>query len=159
MLLFSFLVAPLELSSPRSARTSAALLTALGLLFALRVAGQAAITFLGVSGLPPLPYWYSGLIPYAVLLPLQLAILGLFAWLVRDLARGRNTGLCAQRPLAGLWLGRFAFAYIGLMALRWLLTVQVAGEPWYACAIPVVFHWVLASACLTLAHHLRRSEA
>jgi hypothetical protein len=41
-------------------------------LFVLRVLGQALVAFFNVGFLPPMPAWYSGLMPYEYLLPSQL---------------------------------------------------------------------------------------
>jgi hypothetical protein len=53
-------------------RARALLLGSLALLFLLRVVGQILVAFLGVRFLPPLEDWYSGLLPYPILLPVQL---------------------------------------------------------------------------------------
>ena len=53
----------------------ALILLALTVLFFLRVAGQALVAFLGVSWLPAMEAWYSGLLPYPILFPTQVAIL------------------------------------------------------------------------------------
>jgi hypothetical protein len=47
----------------------------LSLLFLLRVVGQVLVRFLGVRWLPPDPEWYSGLLPYPLLLPVQIILL------------------------------------------------------------------------------------
>ena len=59
----------------RARSRAAVMLVALTLLFALRVAGQALVAFFDVGWLPPMEAWYSGLLPYPILLPTQLAIL------------------------------------------------------------------------------------
>ena len=57
------------------ARGHARALVALTALFAARVLGQALVAFLDVPLLPPMSAWYSGLLPYPILLPTQLLIL------------------------------------------------------------------------------------
>jgi hypothetical protein len=57
------------------------LLSVLAFLFLLRVLGQALVFFAGVTALPPMSEWYSGLLPYPLLLPTQVAIVGLQAWI------------------------------------------------------------------------------
>ncbi len=48
-------------------------------LFVLRVVGQALVAFLDVEFLPPMEAWYSGLMPYEVLLPSQIVIVAVMA--------------------------------------------------------------------------------
>jgi hypothetical protein len=43
------------------------------------VAGQAMVAFFDVQWLPPMERWYSGLVPYEILLPAQIAIIVLMA--------------------------------------------------------------------------------
>jgi hypothetical protein len=120
---------------------SALVLTALTVLFAARVVGQALVAFVGVPWLPPMDAWYSGLLPYPVLLPVQIAILGLQAAIDRDVWRGH--GFFA-RPTArtGRRLQWLACGY----ALAMLARLLVTGTH----LIPVAFHWVLAAYLLTL---------
>jgi hypothetical protein len=53
----------------RPASRAAVVLTVLTLVFLARVAGQALVVFFGVTWLPPPDSWYSGLLPYPLLLP------------------------------------------------------------------------------------------
>jgi hypothetical protein len=124
-----------------SLRTSRAalVLTALTLLFAARVAGQALVAFLDVAWLPPMEAWYSGLLPYPLLLPAQLAILGGQA--VADWRVWRRGGL-APRPRAARALRGLARVYAVAMLARLVLT--------RTHLIPIVFHWVLAAYIYTL---------
>jgi hypothetical protein len=48
--------------------------------------------------------WYSGLLPYPLLLPSQVLILAGQAWIARDFARGRGV-FVVRRPAAGRALG------------------------------------------------------
>src|SRR3989449_8511904 len=41
-------------------------------LFCLRVAGQALVAAFAVPFLPPMQQWYSGVMPYPILLPVQI---------------------------------------------------------------------------------------
>src|SRR5882724_762592 len=89
--------------SSRCARTAPALFTAL---FFARVAGQALVALAGVTWLPPMSAWYSGLLPYPVLLPVQILILG--AQLTIDWQVWRDTGFFARpRPRVGRTLRGF----------------------------------------------------
>jgi hypothetical protein len=125
----------------RRPSVSALVLTALTVLFAARVLGQALVAFVGVPWLPPMDAWYSGLLPYPVLLPMQIVILGLQAAIDRDVWRGHGV---FARPSArtGRRLRWLACAY----ALAMLARLLVTGTH----LIPVVFHWVLAAYLLTL---------
>ena len=57
------------------------------LLFFLRVVGQALVGLGEASFLPPFERWYSGLLPYWLLLPAQIALIVLMLKIVADFAR------------------------------------------------------------------------
>ena len=158
--LFSVLVAPLVLPKHRplaAAQRTALLCAGLALLFALRVLGQALVAFFAVGFLPPMHLWYSGLIPYPVLLPLQLAILALQHRMVHDLWRGSGH-FSLRRPRAGAWLQRIAWLYAAVMALRYALSMILVPEMrWAGGAIPVCFHLVLAGYLRVYARHLQQT--
>jgi hypothetical protein len=110
-------------------------------LFVLRVAGQAMVAFWGVPWLPPMERWYSGLMPYPLLLPAQIAIIVLMAKICSDFTRRRGLFVRPRRFFAGPWLW-FGWIYLGVMLAR--LPVQMLVKP-DAPVIPIPFHWVLAS--------------
>ena len=114
-------------------------LVALTLLFAARVAGQALVAFVGVTWLPPMEAWYSGLLPYAILLPAQIVILAVQVGL--DWRVWRRGGL-AWRPGVSAALRRISYVYALAMLVRLALT--------RTHVIPIVFHWVLAAYIYTL---------
>ena len=62
-----------------SGKTEALILALLALAFLGRVAGQAVVALVAPAWLPPMEEWYSGLIPYPVLLPIQGVILAVQA--------------------------------------------------------------------------------
>lgn len=132
-------------------------LTLLALLFLGRVLGQALVAFLAVGWLPPMPEWYSGLLPYPLLLPAQLVILVVQAWAARDLWRGRGF-FAVPRPRAGRVLVAFALVYFMGMVVRYALTMTWHPERrWLGIGtIPIVFHWVLAGWLFTLGWYQRR---
>jgi hypothetical protein len=139
-------------------RSYAALLALLAALFLLRVVGQALVAFSGTPGLPPMGEWYSGLLPYPLLLPVQVAILALLGWICADFARGAGYWV-RPRPRLGRWLQRASYVYAGAMVVRYVVTMAVHPERrWLgAGTIPIVFHWVLAAYLFTLARfHARR---
>lgn len=110
-----------------------------------RVVGQVVVAFLAPGWLPPMEEWYSGLLPYSVLLPIQAAILAVQARISWDLWRGR--GFFAQRhPRFGVGLRRFSYLYFAVMALRYVITMALFPENrWFRGTIPIFFHWVLAA--------------
>jgi hypothetical protein len=126
------------------------LLAGLALAFLARVVGQAVVAFFGVPWLPPMEQWYSGLIPYPVLLPIQVLILALQGKISVDLWRGGGW-FARARPRGGAWLKRLAWLYLAVMIARFLLTS--AGR------IPIFFHWVLAVYLWTLGRVLARRDA
>jgi hypothetical protein len=116
------------------------------------VLGQALVAFFGVTWLPPVERWYSGLVPYALLLPSQILIIGLMAKICADFTRGRGYFFAPPRRFLALsWL-TFGYLYLAAMLLR---AVLVWDRP-----IPIVFHWVLAAFILVVGEsHRRRLKA
>ena len=126
---------------------AATVLTVLTALFCARVAGQALVSFACVSWLPPMEAWYSGLVPYPLLLPIQILTLGVQLAINRQVWRG--TGFFApRRPRLGRALCGISYVYAGAMLIRWSIA-RTHG-------IPIVFHWVLAAYLFTLGGHLER---
>lgn len=139
----------------------AVVLTGLAGLFLLRVAGQALVAALDVDWLPPMTEWYSGLLPYPLLLPAQGLILALQARVSWDLLRGRGP-MAVRRPRLGRILQPLSLLYVAAMAARYGLTMAWYPERrWLGTGtIPIVFHWVLAAWLFTLArYHLGRPGA
>jgi hypothetical protein len=69
------------------------ILTFLTTLFFLRVLGQALVAFFSVSWLPAMQQWFSGLIPYPVLLTIQIVMM-----------------VCMVKISMDIWLGTGRFA-------------------------------------------------
>ena len=136
------------------------LLSVLAFLFLLRVLGQALVFFVGVTALPPMSDWYSGLLPYPLLLPTQVAILGLQAWISFAFWRGHGV-LVTPRRRVGLVLTALSVVYFVAMALRYAVTMTLYPERrWLGTGtIPIVFHWVLAAYLFTLGRHHARGAA
>jgi hypothetical protein len=65
-------------------------LAILTLLFALRVLGQALVVFFSVDWLPATEHWSSRLIPYPVLLGIQLVMLAAMVEITSNVWRGRG---------------------------------------------------------------------
>jgi hypothetical protein len=117
-------------------------------LFLVRVAGQLLVRARGPGWLPPSDQWH--LMPYRLLLPTQLAILAVMAWLTQ--AFFRESGAVVDRSHgAGLLLLGLSFVYAGAMVVRY--AVRMARRPeerWFGGTIPIVFHLVLASHLFVL---------
>lgn len=113
----------------------AILLWVLLLLFIGRVGGQLWVYLYPPSFLPPMEKWYSGLMPYYLLLPSQILITLLYSKIAFDISL--ETGFFGkQKPRMGLWFRNFGIIYLSAMILRFFLQ---------GISIMVVFHWVLAS--------------
>jgi hypothetical protein len=118
-----------------------ALLTAL---FACRVLGQALAASAGVSWLPPMPQWFSGVIPYPALLIIQLLLLCLMLKITRDIWRGNGTFAVVRTGWPG-FLIKFSAVYAALMVLRYIFSMILYPDMrWTAGIIPIIFHFVLA---------------
>jgi uncharacterized protein len=113
--------------------------------FCLRVFGQMLVAFVGVSWLPPMEAWYSGLMPYPLLLPTQLLIIALYTKICWDFAQGDGYFVRAKPMFGGgvLWFG---YVYLAAMVLRYILRMSLYPEArWFGGTIPIFFHLVLAS--------------
>jgi hypothetical protein len=116
------------------------LLTAL---FGLRVAGQVLVVLRAPRWLPPMEDW--NLVPYRLLLPVQLLMLPVMGWI--DLSFSRAAGLPVQpAPTLGWSLIAFSLLYAGSMAVRYVVRMRRRPEArWFGGTIPIVFHFVLAT--------------
>jgi hypothetical protein len=125
-------------------RSCTPVLALLTLLFLLRVLGQALVAGFGVTWLPAMEHWHSGLIPYPMLLSIQLLMLIIMVKIIWDVWLG--TGFFALvRPSWSRFLICFSAIYAGAMALRYALTMTFYPEMrWLGGTIPIFFHFVLA---------------
>ena len=136
------------MTAPDQGRTT--ILWLLLLLFVLRVAGQALVAFFGVTWLPPMERWHSGLMPYPVLLASQILIIALLTWICVDFTRGRGFFVRPRRFFAVHWQW-FGWIYLGAMLTRFFIQGPT---------IPVFFHWVLAAFVILVSlWHRRRLRA
>ena len=130
-----------RVSMPRIYGSIMSLLT---VLFFLRVMGQALVAFLGVAFLPPMTEWYSGLIPYPLLLPIQCAMLAFMVKVSADLVKGRGFFVTPRLKL-GRFLISFTCVYFAAMVFRYGWTMLLYPERrWFGGTIPIFFHFVLA---------------
>ncbi len=136
-----------------SNRAYAVILGVLACAFFLRVLGQAIVSVSQVSFLPPMEQWYSGLMPYGLLLPIQVIILVAQVMISQDICRG--IGLFAgQRPSIGRGLRWFSYVYFAAMVLRYILTMTFFPERrWFSGTIPIFFHCVLAAYLFVLGQY------
>ena len=129
-------------------QTYAAWLWLLLALFCLRVTGQMLVAFFGVSWLPPMEEWYSGLIPYPWLLMSQFFIILVYGKVCTDFTRGEGF-FVVPRPTLGSGLLTFGSVYFGVMVIRYVIRMSLyPHERWLGGSVPIIFHWVLASFLL-----------
>jgi hypothetical protein len=128
----------------RRSRSAAILLWSCIALFAARTIGQFEVMLLAPAWLPPMDAWYSGLMPYYLLLPAQVALLMIMTAVACN-RRVRTGRFAAANPRAARALRFAAYVYLGVMTIRLGVNVFAHGaEFWREGAIPVAFHWVLA---------------
>ena len=121
-------------------RAYAFLLGVLSLAFAARVLGQLLVAVFGVGFLPPMEAWYSGLIPYPVLLFTQLVILAAQLEISRELWVGAGT-VSLPRPVLGRAIAWVSLVYFLTMVARYLITSVMLPEAGrFGDTIPIVFH-------------------
>lgn len=114
-------------------------------LFLLRVLGQLEVVLVAPAWLPPMEQWYSGLLPYPLLLPAQILILMLMTGLTVN--EMRRSPPVASRD----WLRVVSLIYFAAMLLRLIVQfLRGADDLIAAGGIPVAFHWVLALFLLVL---------
>ena len=129
------------------------LLALLTFLFALRVLGQALVGIVGVTWLPAMEQWFSGLISYPTLLVIQLLMLILMVKITGEIWRGKGT-FGILRPHWSPFLMKFSAVYAATMVLRYALTMILRPEKrWLGEAIPITFHFVLAGFICVLGHY------
>lgn len=125
------------------------LLAVLTLLFSGRVLGQALVAFFSVRWLPAEYQWQSGLVPYPILLTIQLLMLVIMIKICRDV--WGHIGFFAKRqPSWSRYLVGFSAIYASAMVLRYILTMIFLPEMrWLGGTIPIFFHFVLAAFLFT----------
>lgn len=136
------------------ARRCALILAVLTLVFAARVLAQ-FLQFVHPAGaLPSFAAFHGSAVPYAWLLPLQLAVVLVMAGITISVAEGR----IAPQPLRGRQLLALGGLYCAGTLSRLLVGFTVAGAPtWFQAWLPAAFHFVPAGFVLVLAaFHLRR---
>ena len=114
-------------------------------LFLFRVLGQVYVALCAPHWLPPMREWYSGLLPYYLLLPAQLFILALMIIVANDYTR-EDGYLFVTSTLKGTLLIGLAMAYLSAMVSRYVITMARHPERrWLGGTIPIALHCVLAA--------------
>lgn len=136
------------------ARRCALVLAVLTLVFAARVLAQFLHFVHPTGSLPSFADFHGSAVPYAWLLPVQLAVVLVMAGITIAVAEGR----VAPRPARGRQLFAFGTLYCAVTLSRLVVGFAVAGAPpWFQAWLPAAFHFVLAGFVLALAaFHLRR---
>jgi hypothetical protein len=133
---------------PRPALGYVVALATLAALFAGRVAAQAIQRWLPLPFLPPAAAFQGSALPYAILLPAQIAIIALMLRTVR----GVRGGAMPPRARTGRALTAAGGIYIGTMLARLAIGVALPDSPgWFHSQISIAFHFVLALFVLVLA--------
>jgi hypothetical protein len=122
-------------------------------LFLLRVLGQIEVVLIAPVWLPPMEAWYSGLLPYPLLLPAQILILMLMTGLTVNEMRRPHGGPGRH------WLRVVSLLYFSAMLVRLIVQfLRGADNVIAAGGIPVAFHWVLALFLLVLSRTATRHQ-
>ena len=126
----------------------AVLMADLTALFAARVLAQAIQYVHPIETLPPFQAFQGSALPYGVLLPAQLIILGAMHTSTLAVAQGAYL----PRPRLARFLAWFGGLYLTGSVLRLCIGILVPdAAPWFHAWIPAAFHLVLASFVLVLA--------
>jgi hypothetical protein len=112
-------------------------------LFSLRVAGQVLVLERSPRWLPAMNDW--NLVPYHLLLPTQVAIVGVMVWI--DLAFTLDRWLPTRLSVAVGWtVVALSALYAAVMVVRYAVRMRRHPDArWFGGTIPIVFHLVLAS--------------
>lgn len=125
-------------------------------LFLARVVGQIVVILFEPAWLPPMSEWYSGLLAYPLLLPVQIVILAVMVRINLGVTRGAGW-FTRPHPRFGLSLLWFAIVYAAGMVARYFLSGQLYPERrfWPPGSLPIFFHFVLAGYLYVLSRLVR----
>jgi hypothetical protein len=127
----------------------------LAVAFLGRVLGQVVVALFEPPFLPPMQEWYSGILPYSVLLPVQILILAFQALLSRQLWVGWGS-LTRKRPSLGIALKWFSLVYFLAMAVRYVISMAMFPDRrWFGHTIPIFFHFILAAYIYLMSRYYR----
>ena len=117
--------------------------------FAARVIMQPLAAEWEVSALPSFDAWHSEVVPYSVLLGLQLTILVVMILGIQVLPR------IGTKRRAGWIVGGIGWMYGFLMVGRTIVgSFNLNAHSWFDGAVPTAFHFVLVFYIMTIAHAL-----
>jgi len=136
-------IVPPHLARPGEPELYGAAMGVLLALFVLRVLGQVVVVLRSPRWLPPMREWYSGLLPYRYLLPVQVVLVAAMTKMTLDVWAG-GAGWADPRPRLGALLVWLSFVYAAGMVVRlvvWLRRPPERRRAW----IPIPFHLVLAA--------------
>ena len=122
-------------------------------MFAVRVAAQAMQRWLPLPFLPPSGAFQGSALPYAILLPAQIAILATMLWIAWRV----RIGMLQPQPHIGHRLTLAGGLYVTTMLTRLTVGLTVSDAPaWFRSEISTTFHFVLAIFVLVLAAYHRQ---
>jgi hypothetical protein len=129
-------------------------------LFLIRVICQILVAFFQIKYLPSMSEWYSGLISYELLLPIQILLLILMAKININLMKGKSY-LLKKRVYLGRFLFWFSIVYATGMLIRYfIMGYKYPDRRWLPPgSIPIFFHWILASYIMILSWITLKSKA
>jgi hypothetical protein len=138
-----------------SAGETAVLLLLFTSLFLARVVGQIVVALRGPAWLPPMHQWH--LMPYRLLLPIQILFLAVMVSIAIGLMKGWEP-VARTSVTLGRGLIAFSAVYATVMVVRYIVRMyRRPGERWLGGTIPIVFHFVLAAFLFTLGkYHVSR---
>jgi hypothetical protein len=113
-------------------------------IFLARVVGQIEVLLLAPHWLPKLSAWESGLIPYPVLLPLQIVVVAWMAAIASDHSHGSGP-MWVESSRVRRRLNALAAVYASVMLLRLVVTAALPPHSLIDRGlIPILAHWDLA---------------
>lgn len=119
-------------------------------IFACRVLAQYLLQFTSSDMLPAFEHWHSETMSYAVLLAVQLVILGAMCAII-FLVPFRN-----PTPRLGAGLLWFGWIYVAIMTLRLIVgALNLSDHSWFDGAVSTAFHFGLAAFVLVLGSALK----
>jgi hypothetical protein len=124
--------------------------------FGTRVVGQALQRWAPQSFLPPFEAFQGSNLPCAVLLTIQLSILGLMTKATWHVTNGKMQGDRRTGQILA-WSGG---VYLALSLIRIAIgLISTTAHPWFRSWIPAFFHLILAGFVLVLACYHRRHSS
>lgn len=123
--------------------TAKVVLSVLLALFIGRVVGQILAATIAPTWLPPMARWYSGLMPYRYLLPVQIVFIAVMLAMIAGIASGSGV-LGTRNAVAGRWVIWASYVYALGMVVR-SVRYALAPPEKRGVLIPIIFHFVLAA--------------